>query len=285
MVNVSDKSGEEVMAARSTAVQSFPSHEARFRLDGRTIFLSGAAGHLGRAMAIGFAQAGAHVILNGRTEATLRAFADELGAAGFAASVAAFDVGDRARADAFLSGLDRLDVLVNNAIGGLGVTRDSSAERFAETLTTGLVAAHENILKALPALEAAVAATGSASVINIASIWGHVSPPMWIYAEGETRSPPQYGAVKGGLLQLTRYLAAELAPKKIRVNSLSPGIFPGDEVAALAPPLLQRFAATPPMQRLGLAHEITGPAVFLAGDASTYMTGADLRVDGGWTAW
>lgn len=273
------------MTARSTAVQSFPSHEARFRLDGRTAFISGAAGHLGRAMAIGFAQAGAHVILNGRTEATLRSFADELGAAGFSASVAAFDVGDRATADAFLSGLERLDVLVNNAIGGLGVTRESSAEQFRETLTTGLVAAHENILKALPALEAAAAAVGQASVINIASIWGHVSPPMFLYEEKDTRSPPQYGAAKGGLLQLTRYLACQLAPKKIRVNSLSPGVFPGDEVAAIDPPLLQRFAGTPPMRRLGFAHEITGPAVFLASDASSYMTGADLKVDGGWTAW
>jgi NAD(P)-dependent dehydrogenase (short-subunit alcohol dehydrogenase family) len=273
------------MALRSTAVRSFPTHEARFRLDGRTVFLSGAAGHLGRAMAIGFVQAGAHVILNGRTEATLRDFADELAAAGFSASVAAFDVGDRASADAFLSGLDRLDVLVNNAIGGLGVTRESSAEQFRETLTTGLVACHENILKALPALEAAVAATGQASVINITSIWGHVSPPMFLYEDNDTRSPPQYGAAKGGLLQLTRYLACQLAPKRIRVNSLSPGVFPGDEVAAIDPPLLRRFANTPPMRRLGLAPEITGPAVFLASDASSYMTGTDLKVDGGWTAW
>ncbi len=273
------------MSASTTGVATFPSHEARFRLDGRTVFLSGAAGHLGRAMAIGFAQAGAHVILNGRTASTLEAFAEELTQAGFSASVAVFDVGDRDTALPFLAGLDRLDVLVNNAIGGLGRTRASAAEDFRATIETGLIACHENIHAALPALEAAVDATGQASVINIASIWAHVSPPMYLYEDGDTQSPPQYSAAKGGLLQLTRYLACQLAPKRIRVNSLSPGIFPGDDVAAADPPLLRRFAATPPMRRLGLAPEITGPAVFLASDASAYMTGADIRVDGGWTAW
>ena len=273
------------MADRSTDVQTFASHEARFRLDGRTAFVSGAAGHLGRAMAIGFAQAGAHVILNVRTRSTLDAFAGELTAGGFSASVAAFDISDRETANAFLGGLDRLDILVNNAISGLGTAQSTAAEAFRATVDTGLVACHGNIMTALPALETAVAATGQASIINITSIWAHVSPPMWLYESGDAISPPQYSAAKSGLIQLTRYLACELAPRRIRVNSLSPGIFPGDAVAAMNPPLLQRFAATPPMRRLGLAHEISGPAVFLASDASSYMTGADLKIDGGWTAW
>jgi NAD(P)-dependent dehydrogenase (short-subunit alcohol dehydrogenase family) len=236
-------------------------------------------------MAIGFAQAGAHVILNGRTAQTLEEFADELGTAGFSASIAAFDIADREQVASFLKKLDRLDVLVNNAIGGLGRTRASSAEHFRATIETGLIACRENVFDAMAALEAAVAATGQASVINVASIWAHVSPPMHLYEEGDIVSPPQYSAAKGGLLQLTRYLACELAPRGIRVNSLSPGIFPRDEVAAKNPPLLQRFAATPPMRRLGYSHEVSGPAVFLASDASAYMTGADLRIDGGWTAW
>lgn len=270
---------------RSNEVKSFPSHAQRFGLEGRTVFLSGAAGHLGRAMAIGFAQAGAHVILNGRTAETLKDFAEELAASGFSASVAAFDIADRDRAAAFLRGLDRLDVLVNNAIGGLGRTRDSHADEFRATIETGLIACRENVFDAMAALETAVAATGQASVINVASIWAHVSPPMYLYEAGDIISPPQYSAAKGGLLQLTRYLACELAPRGIRVNSLSPGIFPADEVAAKNPALLQRFAATPPMRRLGYSHEVSGPAVFLASDASAYMTGADVRIDGGWTAW
>ncbi len=273
------------MIPRSTDVGNFPTHEDRFRLDGRTVFLSGAAGHLGRAMAIGFAQAGAHVILNGRTAATLEAFAGELAAQGFAATVAAFDVNDRTAANAFLGGLERLDVLVNNAIGGLGKTRGSSAEDFLSMVSTGLVACHENIMTALPALEVAVAATGQASVINIASLWGHLAPPMHLFEPSDPLSPPQYGATKAGLIQLTRHLACQLASKKIRVNAMSPGIFPGDEVVEMAPPILGRLGARSPMGRLGLAPEITGPAVFLASNASAYVTGADLVIDGGWTAW
>jgi len=269
---------------QSNSVSTFPGHAERFGLEGRTVFLSGAAGHLGRAMTIGFAQAGAHVILNGRTVDTLEEFAAELAASGYSASVAAFDIADRDRASVFLKGLDRLDVLVNNAIGGLGRTRDAGRDDFRATLETGLIACRENVFDAMVALERAVAVTGHASVINVASIWAHVSPPMHLYEEGDIVSPPQYSAAKGGLLQLTRYLACELAPRGIRVNSLSPGIFPDDEVAAQNPPLLQRFAATPPMRRLGNSQEISGPAVFLASDASSYMTGTDLRIEGGWPA-
>ena len=178
-----------------------------------------------------------------------------------------------------------IDVLVNNAIGGLGKTKVSRPEDFRLTLETGLIACRENVFDAMAALERSVAATGHASVINVASIWAHVSPPMYLYEADDIVSPPQYSAAKGGLLQLTRYLACELAPRGIRVNSLSPGIFPNDEVAAMNPPLLQRFAATPPMRRLGHSHEVSGPAVFLASDASAYITGTDLKIDGGWTAW
>lgn len=273
------------MTVVTTAVATFPTHEARFRLDGRTVFLSGAAGHLGRAMAIGFAQAGAHVILNGRTAAKLQAFADELGGAGFSASIAAFDVMDREAANAFLGSLDRLDVLVNNAITGLGGGSGSSIDAFRTMVDSGLIASYDNVMNALPALEAAVAATGSASVINITSIWAHVSPNPHLYEGTGRLTPPQYAATKGGLLQLTRYLATQLAPKKVRVNSLSPGIFPWDDIVQKEPDFVARIAQGAPTQRLGEAHELTGPAVFLASDSSTYMTGTDVRVDGGWTAW
>jgi len=258
-----------------------------FRLDGKTIFLSGAAGHLGRAMAFAFAQAGGHVILNGRTESKLQELAEELTAVGGGASVAAFDIMDLAAGEAFFRGLTRLDVLVNNAITGLG-GKDPAEQlaAFRTTLESALVASHQNINAALPALEAAAAATGEASVINLTSQWGHVSPNFSMYSEtGMGESPPAYGAAKAGLMQLTRYLAVKLAPKKIRVNSLSPGIFPWDSIVAERPDFIAAASAKSPMGRLGLAHEIGGPAVFLASPASSYMTGADLRIDGGWTAW
>lgn len=269
----------------TASLDSFPTHEARFRLDGRNVFLSGAAGHLGRAMAIAFGQAGAHVFLNGRTESKLQALADEMSEAGLSTSVIAFDVMDRERANGFFAGLDRLDVLVNNAITGLGPNAGSSADAFRTMVDSGLIAANENITSALPALEAAAAVAGHSSVINVTSIWGHVSPKPELYGDGERLTPPQYAATKGGLLQLTRYLSVMYAPRRIRVNSLSPGIFPWDDIATNNPDFVSTMSTQSPMKRLGLAHELAGPAVFLASDAASYMTGADLKIDGGWTAW
>lgn len=259
---------------------------ALFRLDGRTAFVSGAAGHLGTAMSLALARAGAHVILNGRTESRLRALADTLTGEGLACSLAAFDILDRDAAKRCFGGLGRLDVLVNNAITGLPSRDEASrSDAFALTLASGVTAAFENVTAAMPALDAAVAAAGQASVINITSIYAHLSPTFSIYGDSGFDSPPQYAAAKGGLLQLTRYLACRLAPRRIRVNSLSPGIFPWAEIERDHPQFVARNAQRIPLGRTGEAAEIGGPTVFLASDASSYMTGADLLIDGGWTAW
>lgn len=268
-----------------TTFPGFPSHDTLFRLDGRTAFVSGAAGHLGRPMAIALAQAGAHVILNGRTEAKLEALRREMADAGLGASVAAFDVMDRPAFGTFFGGLGRLDVLVNNAFTGLPRKNDPDpSAAFRTGLDSGVTVAYEHTLAALPAMEVAAAAVGHASVINITSIYGHVAPTFSIYPNPAMRAAPYYAAAKGGLLQLTRYLACDLAAKRIRVNSLSPGIFPWDNIVADFPEFVARAAENTPMGRTGLAEEIGGPAVFLASDASSYMTGADLRIDGGWVA-
>lgn len=269
----------------TSPIPGFPSHDQRFRLDGRTAFVTGAAGHLGRAITVALAMAGAHVVMNGRTASTLEALRDELGAAGLSSSVAAFDIMDRAKASAFLGGLGRLDILVNNAITGLP-TKDEleGAEAFRIALESGVAVAYGNTMSAMPGLEAAAAAVGHASVINVTSIYAHVSPTFAVYGDSGLTSAPQYSAAKGGLLQLTRYMACQLAPRRVRVNSLSPGIFPWPQVETDHPDFVGRVSANTPMGRAGRAEEIGGPAVFLASDAASYMTGADLRIDGGWVA-
>jgi len=264
----------------------FSAHEQLFRLDGRSVFVSGAAGHLGEAMSFALARAGAHVILNGRTEAKLQALRDRLLSEGAQCTIAVFDVADRASAGAFFRGLPRLDALINNAIGSLPKTAEADgADAFQYALQTGLTAAHDNTMAALPALEVAAQATGHASVINVSSVYAHVSPSFGLYGDSGLDSPPHYSAVKGGLVQLTRWLACRLAPRRIRVNSLSPGIFPWESVRESHPDFVQRMAARTPLGRTGEAHEIGGPAVFLASNASSFMTGGDLLIDGGWTAW
>ncbi len=255
-----------------------------FRLDGKTAFVSGSRGHLGAAMTRALAGAGAHVIVNGRDAAALEAFAGDLRSQGHSVEAAAFDAHDVGKIHAFFSGLKRLDVLVNN-IGRMAVKSFSQLgpDDFAATYAATVTTAFESVRAALPALKAAVAASGDASVVNISSIYGQVAPVARLYDRPEQQSPFHYGPAKAGLEQLTRHLAAELGPQKIRVNALVPGPFP--RPGKMPPGLEGRLAERTMLGRIGAASEIGGPLLFLAAPASSFVTGACLNVDGGWTAW
>jgi len=257
-----------------------------FRIDGRIAFVSGAAGHLGRAMSRILCEAGAHVILNGRDESRLKDFEGELRADGLSCERAAFDVCDFDRVRAFMDSRPRLDIVVNNAIAMRPAPFASlTPEAFAETYKSSVTAAFEIVRAALPALKAAAVEAGEASVVNIASMYGNVAPDSRIYSKPEQSSPPHYGPAKAALLQLTRHLAAELGRERIRVNALVPGPFPRPSVGASDPEFAKRLAEKTMLGRTGGAQEIAGPILFLASSASSFVTGAALAVDGGWTAW
>jgi NAD(P)-dependent dehydrogenase (short-subunit alcohol dehydrogenase family) len=264
---------------------------SRFRLDGRVAFLSGATGHLGRPMAEALAAAGAHVILNGRRLPALEEFAGELKSRGREVSVACFDVTDGAAVREHTARIGRengrLDILVNNASAGrTGTIETATAEDFERLYRVNVVAPFSLLQAARPLLkEAALRTRGWASVISIASMYGSVSPDPSIYGSSGANNPPYYGAAKGGMIQLTRYAACHLAQDRIRVNCISPGPFPAARYLENDPMFHERLSARNPMHRVGDPLELQGPLLFLASDASSYVTGINLAVDGGWTAW
>jgi NAD(P)-dependent dehydrogenase (short-subunit alcohol dehydrogenase family) len=125
---------------------------------------------------------------------------------------------------------------------------------------------------------------GKGNIINIASMYGMISPDPSIYGTTGQNSPPMYGAGKAGVLQLTRYCAAHLAKKNIRVNSITPGPFPNPK-GSLTEDFKKRLNTKTMLGRTGKPEELSGALILLASDASSYMTGSNIVIDGGWTAW
>jgi gluconate 5-dehydrogenase len=247
---------------------------ANFDLTGRVALVTGSSRGLGFAIARGLAAAGARVVLHGRDVARLREAAHALpNAAGFLA----FDVSDTAATrDAFArirTEHGRLDVLVNNA----GVIPrkpllETTDEDWAAVIDSNLSACFRLSREAARLMVPAQ----RGRIVMVSSIMGFVGRP----------SIPGYVTAKAGLHGMTRALAVELAPHGITVNALAPGFFPTDATDVLHknPDFNALIATRAPMARWGDPPELEGPAVFLASDASSYMTGHVLVVDGGLTA-
>ena len=259
-----------------------------FSLKGKTALVTGASGHLGFAMSRLLAEAGAHVLVNSRSVERGEILAKQLLDLGCSAEPAIFDVKDQVAINRFFAGRPSapLDVLVNNAYGGGGGTLAlASAERYIQGYDVTIVAAHNLIKAALSSLRLAVVQRGDASVIHMASMYALVSPDQRVYDSPSGVNPPFYGAAKAALLQMTRYAACEFGSEGIRVNAISPGPFPSDEVQKSNPAFVRRLAQKVPLARIGRPDEVAGPVLFLASSASSFVNGANIVVDGGWTCW
>ncbi|NOU96177.1 SDR family oxidoreductase [Paenibacillus sp. LMG 31456] len=179
----------------------------------------------------------------------------------------------------------KLDVLINCATYGAGYGKGAELEFMTdEVWNMGLDGAAGTAFRCTREAIAYMRRSGGGSIINFASMYGVVSPDPSIYGDSGANNPPNYGAGKAAVVQLTKYSAAHLAKYGIRCNSISPGPFPNTAVSENAA-FLERLSAKTMLGRPGKPREVAGAVLLLASDASSYMTGANLMVDGGWTAW
>jgi NAD(P)-dependent dehydrogenase (short-subunit alcohol dehydrogenase family) len=252
------------------------------RLAGKTALVTGGGTGIGAATAVAFAQEGATVVVAGRRPEPLEEMVNTIRAGGGTAFATSGDVGRAADVHSIaaeaVEAAGPIDVLVNNAGQELvaGVV-DTSEEWWDRVLDTNLKSIYLLGRELLPQMTE----RRSGSIINVASQLGFVG----------ARNFAAYGASKGGVINLTRSMALDCADQGVRVNALCPG--------AIDTPLLRRqfedregpqgtietLAALHPMGRLGQPEEIAPAAVFLASDDSSFMTGAALVIDGGYTAW
>ena len=265
-----------------------------FRLDGEIAIVTGAVGRLGPIWIGALLDAGATVAALDLPNARKSGDFEALAAAGnhrlrvFDCDITDRSSIDRAR-DLVLEQLGPPTVLVNNAgidqppdAGGARHTVDSlPVDLFRRMLEVNLTGAFQ-VTQAVGAL---MAERGRGSVINIGSLYGSVSPDQRFYAHFPGDPPflkvPAYGASKAGLASLTKYFATLWGNRGVRVNTLSPGGVLGGQDAAFR----QKYCDRVPLGRMAAPSDLTGPLVFLASPASAYVTGVELRVDGGFTAW
>jgi gluconate 5-dehydrogenase len=254
----------------------------RFRLDGRTALVTGGSRGLGRAMAQALAEAGADLILVGRDPDSLAAARRELAATGRTVYAVTGDVGTPEGAAEVckwaLTPGRPIDILVNN-VGGRRLdvpTEDFPLDEWRKLVDLNLTGA----LVCCQKLGAPMLVRGRGSVVNVTSIAGPVA------IKGIRGR--HYETAKAALAALTKSLAADWADRGVRVNALAPGVFetdPNKTWFAAKPEFRDLFLAHIPLARLGRPDELGPAAVFLASDASSYMTGATLVVDGGYTLW
>lgn len=252
-----------------------------FSVEDRVIVLTGGAGLFGRGLLSAIASAKAQVVVASRDVAKLERVAAEEQAQGGRVSAEVLDQGDERSVlnlrDRVLSRFGRIDGLVNNAVARPMRSPDAPVAAWEESMRVNAT----GVFLMTRVFGEAMCGQQSGSIVNVSSIQGTVGPSLELY-EGTNMGdpPPDYFFHKAGMVNLTRYYAALYGRHGVRVNCVSPGGFFNHQPE----PFLSRYCSRTFLNRMADSSDLGGPVLFLLSDAARYITGANLPVDGGYTA-
>jgi len=257
-----------------------------FSLHEKVVLITGGSGHLGAAMSEGVLQYGAKLYIASRNEEKNAEYVNYLSKKYnkdvfhlYLDTTDITSVQEVVKEILLIEG--RIDVLINNSYSGTsGDILSVSESDWVKTFDGSIHSTYRLIKEVLPSM----IKEKSGSIINIASMYGVVSPNPDIYGDTGQNNPPHYGASKAAIIQFSKYLAGHYGRDGIRVNAISPGPFP-NHTTQQNKKFIEELDKKNPLGRIGKPEELKGIVVLLASGAGSYITGQNISVDGGWTAW
>ncbi len=253
-----------------------------FSLKDKVSVVTGGYGHLGKGITEGLMEAGSKVIVAGRSNEKYKKIFDLKEYIFFIEmDVSSTNSINKALSQIY-NNFGHIDILINNAFYLKGNSpEEMSDEEWNYGIDGTLNSVFRCIREAIPYMKK----NDKGNIINISSMYGVLSPDFKIYETSpDFLNPPHYGSAKAGIIQLTKYYAVYLSRYNIRVNCISPGPFPSEDVQKDIE-FIKKLSLKNPSGRIGTPEDLKGPVVFLASESSSYITGHNLIVDGGWTIW
>ena len=254
-----------------------------YSVEGKAVVITGACGLIGRALVESFQERGARVLATDLELSELEGFASDFSENVWGTACDVSQAGDVTKLlKTAFSKLGKVDVLINNHQFKPQGFLEAEAEDFPENLWDDILQVNlKGTFLTCRDFGKHMLENGSGSIVNFASTYGIVSSNPALYTDNSLGNPIAYTASKGGVIALSKYLGSYWAARGVRVNAISPhGVWNEHEDE-----FVNRFSAMSPMKRLSQTDEVAGGVIYLASDASSYVTGSNLVIDGGWTAW